>query len=92
MPGLKAIALARSSDRDTSDWEKHLIILFDCAGRPGAKDADRGSRILWQWRRESIPHWQQALNVAVSRRDRNQEEYARWMLREILLDPEYLEP
>ena len=43
------------------------------------------------WRRLSIPEWRERLRQSVESGDKNQEEYARWMLREILLDPQYRE-
>ena len=43
------------------------------------------------WRRMSLPEWRERLRQSVESGDKNQEEYARWMLREILLDPQYRE-
>jgi len=47
--------------------------------------------VLEEWRRVSIPQWQSILRESIEQRDRKREEYARWMLQEILLDPEYEE-
>lgn len=47
---------------------------------------------LQEWRRVSIPDWRRILHEAIDRKNAGREEYARWMLREILLDPEYQEP
>ena len=47
--------------------------------------------ILEEWRRMSIPEWRCILNESQQQGDRKREEYARWMLREVLLDPEYRE-
>ena len=47
--------------------------------------------ILEEWRRMSIPEWRCILNESQQQGDRTREEYARWMLREVLLDPEYRE-
>lgn len=44
------------------------------------------------WRRLSIPEWRERLDQSIESGDLIQEEYARWMLREILLDPQYTEP
>ena len=43
------------------------------------------------WRRLSLPEWRENLRQSTESGDKNQEEYARWMLREILLDPQYRE-
>ena len=48
--------------------------------------------MLWEWRRVSMPVWRRILCKSIERDDRKREEYARWMLREVLLDPEYREP
>ncbi len=45
--------------------------------------------MLWEWRRVSIPEWRRILQFSVDQGDSSREKYARWMLREILLDPEY---
>ena len=36
-----------------------------------------------------IPEWRELLKTSVEQRDLRREEYARWMLSEVLLDPEY---
>ena len=43
------------------------------------------------WRRTSLPEWRENLSESVKSGDKSNEEYARWMLREILLDPQYRE-
>jgi hypothetical protein len=48
--------------------------------------------VLEQWRKESIPEWQGKLRESIENGDHEGEGYARWMLREILLDPEDQEP
>ncbi len=48
--------------------------------------------ILEEWRRVSIPQWRRILRESMEQADSRREDYARWMLREILLDPEYEEP
>ncbi len=47
--------------------------------------------LLEEWRKVSIPKWRRILRENVHKQDRNREEYARWMLREVLEDPEYME-
>ena len=47
--------------------------------------------VLWEWRRVSIPEWRHILGESVEAGDVRREGYARWMLREVLLDPEYQE-
>ena len=47
--------------------------------------------MLWEWRRVSIPEWRRILQESIDKEDTRREEYARWMLRDILLDPEYQE-
>jgi hypothetical protein len=47
---------------------------------------------LKEWRRVSIPEWRRILQESIDKRDSKREAYARWMLRDILLDPEYQEP
>ncbi|MBI4235733.1 MAG: hypothetical protein HY688_00010 [Chloroflexi bacterium] len=47
--------------------------------------------VLREWRRVSIPAWRQVLADSVQQRDQGREQYARWMLREVLLDPDYQE-
>ena len=48
-------------------------------------------RPLREWRRSSIPEWRSTLKTSIQSGDRIREEYARRMLREILLDPDYPE-
>ena len=43
------------------------------------------------WRRMSLPEWRRNLTKSMESSDKSKEEYARWMLREILLDPQYRE-
>jgi acyl-CoA reductase-like NAD-dependent aldehyde dehydrogenase len=47
--------------------------------------------MLWEWRRTSVPEWQRILRESIDQGDTRREKYARWMLREILLDPDYQE-
>lgn len=48
--------------------------------------------VLEEWRRASIPDWRRILSESIACGDREREDYARWMLREALDDPEYQEP
>ena len=48
--------------------------------------------MLWEWRRISIPEWRRILSESMKRADHRREKYARWMLAEVLLDPEDEEP
>ena len=48
--------------------------------------------MLREWRRVSIPEWRRVLKESVQAKQSRRENYARWMLREILLDTEYEEP
>jgi hypothetical protein len=50
-----------------------------------------GDHLLEEWRRISIPDWREKLKVAIENRNIKGEEYARWMLKEILEDPDYKE-
>ena len=42
--------------------------------------------VLEEWRRTTIPQWRHILRTSIRQGDRESESYARWMLREILLD------
>ncbi|MFQ6030920.1 MAG: hypothetical protein ACE5Q6_25935 [Dehalococcoidia bacterium] len=89
--GRKAIALARSQGRDTTEWERRLKELFEEAGQEPATGEGVEPWMLWEWRRVSIPEWRRILKVSLDSGDSRREGYARWMLREILLDPDYVE-
>jgi hypothetical protein len=39
----------------------------------------------------SLPQWRDILRTSLEIGDKAREEYARWMLREVLLDPDYHE-
>ena len=89
--GRRAIALAKKRGLDTAQWEQHLKALFAEAGREPGPDAAVEPWMLWEWRRVSIPAWRRILQGSIASRDQEREEYARWMLRDILLDPDYPE-
>jgi hypothetical protein len=89
--GRQAITLAKQRGMDTTLWERHLKELFALAGREPDQDEGLEPWMLWEWRRISIPEWRRILQESIDQRDQRREEYARWMLRDILLDPEYTE-
>ena len=90
--GRKAIALAKRRGMDTSVWERCLKELFEAAGRKPTLKEGLEPLMLWEWRRVSIPEWRRMPRESVEQGDYRGEEYARWMLREILLDQDYEEP
>lgn len=45
--------------------------------------------ILQEWRRVSIPQWRYIFRESIAQGDKKRESYARWMLREVLVDAEY---
>jgi hypothetical protein len=49
------------------------------------------ARIRWQWRGVSIPQWRGILVESQERGDDRRQQYARWMLRDVLEDPGYTE-
>lgn len=86
--GRSAIAEAKRRGMDTADWEAHLRSLFDHAGRePIGEGAEPW--MLWEWRRISIPEWRRVLAESIEQGTTHREDYARWMLRDVLLDPDY---
>lgn len=44
--------------------------------------------VLAEWRRVSRPQWRNVLRESIAKGDKEREEYARWMLTEVLIDPE----
>lgn len=89
--GRKAIDIAKAKGVDTSEWESRLQDLVAEA----SLEADGGDGfepwVLWEWRRVSIPQWRQILKESIAKGDYRRGEYARWMLRDVLLDPEFRE-
>ncbi|NQT72448.1 MAG: hypothetical protein HQ553_06710 [Chloroflexi bacterium] len=47
--------------------------------------------ILEEWRRISLPAWRRILLESIESNDVKREDYARWMLKEVLEDDEYKE-
>ena len=90
--GRKAIALARQRGMDTAEWEHRLREPFDEAGNEPLPEARLEPWMLLEWRRVSIPDWRNILEEGIVGGDARREEYARWMLREVLLDPDYEDP
>jgi hypothetical protein len=89
--GRRAIALAKQRGMDTIQWEQYLNELLAEAGREPTNEEGLNPWMLWEWRRVSIPEWRRILLGSIDKGDSRQEEYALWMLRDILLDPEYQE-
>ena len=87
--GRRAISAAKQLGLDTSVWEQALGGLFQEAGRKPSLEEGIEPWMLWEWRRVSIPEWRRILRECIESRDGRREEYARWMLREVLLDPDY---
>ena len=73
----KLVEMLKSNIRDQSVFDVKRIF------QPGE------CWVLAEWRRLSTPEWRSHLRSSVASGDQEQEEYARWMLLEILLDPEY---
>ena len=78
-----------------SNWPEELVPDQVAAVRhflwetlPQAEVTERDP-LLEEWRRISIPEWRRILQKSTEKGDIQREEYSRWMLREILLDPEY---
>lgn len=46
---------------------------------------------LEEWRKVSLPEWRRILKESIEARNTKREEYARYMLHEILEDPKYRE-
>lgn len=44
--------------------------------------------VLEEWRRVSIPQWRNILRESITQGDKRRQEYAHWMLREVLQDSE----
>ena len=47
--------------------------------------------VLDQWRRVSIPDWHRILEESIKAKDKSRQKYARWILKEVLEDPDYKE-
>ncbi len=47
--------------------------------------------LLESWRKSAIPTWRRILKESIENHETKREEYARWMLVDILEDPEYKE-
>ncbi len=89
--GREAVRIANQRGLDTSEWKRRLEELFAAAGCEPKVEEGLEPWMLWEWRRVSIPLWRDILKESVIKGDIQREEYARWMLMEILLDPAYEE-
>ena len=74
---------------DISEWKRHLARLIESAGTEPEPYEGFAPWALWEWRRVSIPQWRQILEEAIDEGDSHREKYARWMLWDVLFDPEY---
>jgi len=90
--GRRAITLARTRGLDTAEWERHLERLLITGELEPAVTEGRQPWMLWEWRRVTTPEWRLVLIQSIDDGDTKREEYARWMLRDILLDPDYRDP
>ena len=70
------------------DVRQHKTEVLDYIRRE-APASESEPWMLREWRRVSIPDWQRILLESIAEGDRRREGYARWMLREVLVDPEY---
>jgi hypothetical protein len=72
--------------------EEHLAVVrrFLWEGLPLA-EVPSADPLLEEWRQVSVPQWQRILQESVQQGNSRREEYARWMLQEVLLDPHYIE-
>jgi hypothetical protein len=60
----------------------------------GSNQKSESNVIPWmleEWRRISIPDWRRILKESINSGDKKRAEYARWILKEVLDDPEYRE-
>jgi hypothetical protein len=69
--------------------EAHLTTVrhFLWEGLP-ASEVPSTDPLLEEWQRVSIPEWQRILQESIAGGDKRREEYARWMLKEVLQDPD----
>ena len=81
-----------------SDWREYrvcdqvgVVRRFLWEGLPKT-EVPAANPLLEKWLRVSIPEWRRILIESTDKGDNRCAEYARWMLRDILLDPEYGEP
>jgi len=86
--GKTAIREARRRGLNTAAWELHLLQLWETALATAQSSSEFEPWVLWEWRRVSIPEWRRILDDASEKGDSRRQDYANWMLEEILLDPE----
>ena len=87
--GRRAITIAKERGLDTADWERHLARLLEWAETEPGRGEGFEPWLLWEWQRVSIPQWQDILRWSIEHGNHERESYARWMLKEILLDSQY---
>jgi hypothetical protein len=74
------------------EYKAEIMALLSDPDREPAVEEGLVPWMLWEWRRISILEWRSILQESVVKGDARREEYARWMLRDILPDYEYREP
>ena len=84
-----AIGLAKDKGMNTSAWERHLANLLEMVVQEPSNNDGFVPWMLWEWRRVSVPEWRKTLKDSIVAGNRARADYARWMLREVLFDPEY---
>ena len=89
--GRRVIPPARQRNMVASEWERQLSALL-AGGWEGPAPGDGVDRwMLWEWRRVSLPVWRRIFRESLDKGDHDRQEYARWMLGAVLLDPEHQE-
>ena len=66
----------------------HELDPAGCFGQTERDEVTPVPFVLREWRRVSIPEWRAKLASSIRRQERDAESYARWMLKEVLLDME----
>jgi len=56
------------------------------------QETDSGCWVLDEWRRVSIPDWRRILQKSIAQGNNRRADYARWMLLEVLEDPDFKDP
>ena len=87
--GRLAINLAEERGVDTRKWKHHLEQLLEEVRRIQELDEGFEPWILSEWRKASIPNWRKILSESIEQGEAGREEYARWMLNEVLFDANY---
>lgn len=83
--GRRAIGIALARHLEVPDeWRERLRLLIE-------EEVSSWPWMLREWRRMSLIDWRRILAESVSSSNQRRERYARWMLYDVLLDPEYEE-